>query len=141
MGRIRFLLEVWTSFAISIAFLTGLLYLTTRNLTDDPSWPDPRFVWGGIVGAGLGLLVLTWASGADPGARESSPRFRMPRRSWLVGGLIAFVIWSTVYTTMTTGHGGPAYPSDMILGGIRNAIREAWAALTGQPPSRDLFPF
>ena len=70
-------------------------------MTADPSWPEPGFVWGGILGACLGRLrVLNWVSVADPGARESSRRPRLPERVvGIEGGLIAFVIWSTVYTS------------------------------------------
>lgn len=139
MGRVRFLIEAEVGLAISIAILTALLYLTTRETKSDPLWPDPAFVWLGIGGTVLGLAAMTWLYRTDPGARERSWRSRLARRSWLVGGLIAFVIWSTLYTMMTTG--GPAYPWEMVLGGIGGAIRAAWATLTGQSTSEDLFPF
>ena len=59
------------------------------------------------------------------------------KAQWLVGGLLAFVIWSTLFTVMTTS--GPF--EFLVTGVIRGVIREAWAALTGQSTSEDLFPF
>ena len=59
------------------------------------------------------------------------------KAQWLLGGLLAFVIWSTLFTVMTTS-GTFGF---VVTGVIRGVIREAWAALTGQSPSADLFPF
>jgi hypothetical protein len=61
------------------------------------------------------------------------------RAQWLLGGFLAFVIWSTLFAMMTTS--GPWYPWEWAIGAIRWTIRAAWAALTGQSPSADLFPF
>ena len=139
MSGVRLLLEVAVGFAISIAMLTGLLYVATRDLFEDSTWPPPAFVWLGIGGAILGLAALKWLDSTESGAPGRSWRSRLARPGWLVGALLAVVIWSTLFTMMTTG--GPAYPGDMVLGGIRNAIRATWATLTGQSHSADLFPF
>jgi H+/Cl- antiporter ClcA len=138
---VRLLVEATVGLASSMAFLTGLLYLTTRDVTTDPSWPEPGFVLLGIAGTVLGVAAIKWSSRTDPGARERSLRSRLVTPGWLVGASLGVVIWSTVFTTMTTGFGGPTYPWDMIAGGIGRAIRATWAALSGQSPSEDLFPF
>jgi hypothetical protein len=140
MGRVRFLIEAGVGFAISIAILTGLLYLATREMTEDPSWPDPLFVWLGIGGTVLGLAASTWLDRNDPGARDRSWRSRLAGRSWLAGGLLAFAIWSWLYTVRGTV-GGEAHPWEMVLRGIGRAVRAAWAALSGRSTSEDLFPF
>jgi hypothetical protein len=134
---LRFFIEAGITFGLSFAVLTGLLYLTTRGRFSD-DWPDLFIVWVGIAGALLGLAVLSRLSRDEYKAR--GPVWPSTR-SWLIGGLTAFVVWTFLYTTLTTGYGGPAYPWDIVLGGIRLSIRAAWAALTGQSTSQDLFPF
>ena len=42
---------------------------------------------------------------------------------------------------MTTGFGGPAYPSEMIFGGIRNAIRGAFGRADRAAAIPRPFPF
>lgn len=61
------------------------------------------------------------------------------KAQWLVGGLLVLVIWSTLSTVMSAS--GPWQPWGMVIGLIREVVREAWAGLTGQSPSADLFPF
>ena len=86
----------------------------------------------------LAAVRLVWVV-----VSRGRPRERLPipdrKAQWLLGGLLAFVIWWTLSTAMEVG--GPWQPWGMVIGVIRVVIRGAWVALTGQSPSADLFPF
>jgi hypothetical protein len=64
----------------------------------------------------------------------------------LVGLIALILVWAVMLFVLlllssgTTGWGGPAYPWSSIEFGVGQAIREAWAALTGQSINQDLFP-
>jgi ABC-type transporter Mla subunit MlaD len=75
-----------------------------------------------------------------------SVRRRRARRL-LVLVLVVVVIAAAVFVALvvgctgTTGHGGPSCVWDTAPWAVRELIRGIWAALTGQPETRDLFPF
>jgi hypothetical protein len=109
------------------------------------------FVGGMIMGRGAGsfyvasysFLILAavrvlWVRVSRGRAPEWLP---IPDRKaqWLMGGLLAFVTWWTLSTVMSAS--GIWQPWGMVIGVVRVVIRGAWAALTGQSPSTDLFPF
>jgi hypothetical protein len=72
---------------------------------------------------------------------------RQPRRRWrrvLVGLVALLLAWALMLFVLlllpSNTSGGPAYPWSSIEFGTGQAIREAWAALTGQSINQDLFP-
>ena len=86
----------------------------------------------------LAALRLVWVVVSRGRLLEGLP---IPDRKgqWLLGGLLAFVIWWALSTAMEVS--GPWQPWGMVIGMVRMVIRGAWVALTGQSPSADLFPF
>jgi hypothetical protein len=109
------------------------------------------FVGGMIMGRGAGnfyvgayaFLILAvvrvlWLRVSRGRASEGLPTLDR-KAQWLVGGFLAFVTWWTLSTVMSVS--GIWQPWGVIIGVVRVVIRGAWAALTGQSPSADLFPF
>jgi drug/metabolite transporter (DMT)-like permease len=74
-------------------------------------------------------------------------RRRLTRLQWVLVALlsavagVALIFGNVASCSMTTGFGGAACWWDSVPWVIRDFIRDAWSALTGQPMSRDLFPF
>ena len=66
---------------------------------------------------------------------------------WIVIWLLVFLVPILVFFNVavacnaTTGFGGPSCWWDHVPWLVRDAIRGAWSTLTGQPLTRDLFPF
>jgi hypothetical protein len=71
----------------------------------------------------------------------STSRFHRSHRRWLVFVVVAFVVVAFTMVEAKMTHGGMVYWYDQIPWVIRDAIRSAWSTVTGQPPTRDLFPF
>lgn len=93
--------------------------------------------------AGYAFVILAAARFVWVVVSRGSPQAELPipsrKAQWLLGGLVAVVIWSTLFALMTTS--GPWHPWLTVIALISGVIREAWAALTGQSPSAELFPF
>lgn len=75
----------------------------------------------------------------------SGKRLRV-RRRWLLLLVVFAVVALSLFTVTvgcypTTGFGGDSCWWDRVPWGIRDFIRAIWSTVTGQPETRDLFPF
>jgi hypothetical protein len=153
---IRF--ELFVAVAVPVGI--GLLYVTAPDMGGGFSTERFSVVqalpWLGVLGYVLGLVWMirlarpttedgedSWRFRHQMGAVTASGRHHRARRLWpfllLVSAVVALGLFSLINGTMT--HGGMTYWWDEVGLGIRDLIRGIWSDLTGQPQTRDLFPF